>query len=109
MCLMESVVLRFNTTEAFCRAVERVLRRYGKYMLRGEILTPKHLTFTNWTEFWEAIDYYAIVENDRVVQLKTDFEYITGFIIVEITDCGIRPKGRVINLEEELKKLEEGN
>jgi len=79
---MKSLVLKFNTREAYERAIDELEEKWFSYLIHGEILSPKHFTFKNWEELREAVMYYALED--------TKSEYITGYIVVEITDPWIR-------------------
>lgn len=48
-------VIRFNTWDAFNRAVEYVENNYPDKQLHGQIYLPTHCTFKSWEEFYEAV------------------------------------------------------
>jgi len=112
MCLMIMEVIRFNTWDAFNRALLRVETYSGRdgkpcKMIHGQIYLPAHRTFRTWEEFHEAVKEIKelgerISNRVRIVapaSLKAGFPdsndndalpSIYGEIYVEITDPWIR-------------------
>lgn len=54
MCLMIMEVIRFNTWDAFNRALLK-LNNYPNKQIHGQIYLPAHFTFKTWDEFHEAV------------------------------------------------------
>ena len=105
MCLMIMEVIRFNTWDAFKRAVSRVKNNYGDKPIHGQIYLPAHYTFKTWPQFDEAVR--EIKKLGRRISYKLLSEYglkggypnsnkndalvsVYGEIYVEITDPWIR-------------------
>ena len=102
---MKSIFLKFNTWYAFKRVVDELEDKYDRYLIHGEVYVPKHLTFKNWQEFYDAyyklsklLEYYhnnLFIINDK---LKADWNndnpravpQIFGYVVVEVTDPWIR-------------------
>jgi hypothetical protein len=83
---MKMLEIRFNTWEAFNRAVEEVNQDYGSYLIHGQIYIPAHLTFKGWSEFHRVVKAIRKYPHDDQSN-SNDAEYpIYGEIFVELTD-----------------------
>ena len=86
MCLMIMERIRFNTWEAFNRAVERLKFNYGDKMIHGQIYIPAHLSFRTWIEFNKVIDEIRKFPHNEASTKNDDMYPIYGEFNVEITD-----------------------
>ena len=111
MCLMIMEVIRFNTWNAFNRALLRVETYSGRdgklcKMIHGQIYLPAHRTFKSWEQFREAVkDIKELGEqiSNEIIETSVNIKRgypnsnendalpsIYGEIFVEITDPWIR-------------------
>ncbi|MBU7032043.1 MAG: hypothetical protein HXS53_05900 [Theionarchaea archaeon] len=73
MCLQIRIHYKFNTVEAFERAVEMVEKYWGTRLIRGRVIYKGTKIFLNWGNLRQTLEE-AIIMNP---------EAIHGLIVVE--------------------------
>ena len=86
MCLMIMEVIKFNTWEAFNRAVERIRNNYSNKQIHGQIYIPAHLSFKSWTEFNKVEEAIRKFPHNDKSDKNEDTYPIFGEFNIEITD-----------------------
>jgi len=56
MCLQIRTIYKFNTVEAFERAVEMVEKYWGTKLIRGRVIYKGTKTFLNWGNLRQAVE-----------------------------------------------------
>ena len=73
MCLQIRTHYKFNTVEAFERAVEMVEKYWGTKLIRGRVIYKGTKTFLNWGNLRSSLEE----------AIKVNPEAIHGLIVVE--------------------------
>ena len=78
--------IRFNTWDAFNRAIARIRSKYDGRAIHGQIYIPAHLAFKTWDEFNKIEKAIRKFPHDEKSNNNDDKYPIYGEIWVEITD-----------------------
>jgi hypothetical protein len=73
MCLQIRTLYKFNTVQAFERAVEIVEKYWGTKLIRGQVIYKGTKTFLNWGNVRQILEK----------AIKVNPEAIHGLIVVE--------------------------
>ena len=73
MCLQIRTIYKFNTVEAFERAVEKVEKYWGTKLIRGRVIYKGTKMFLNWGNLRQTLEE----------AIKVNPEAIHGLITVE--------------------------
>jgi len=73
MCLQIRTLYKFNTLQAFERAVEIVEKYWGTRLIRGHVIYKETKTFLNWSNLRSSLKEAS----------KVNLEAIHGLIVVE--------------------------